>query len=338
MELEQLEIDGQLFSAIPIPIDVLIKHVELWTDPFVLRFRDGKMLVIEKSAEELLETFQNYQHKNLDYIWAKEIHVQDFCSRIRQKLKEQLKQSNSNNYNEQDLLNLEDAYVVIKKMLLETGLEEGALTIALEVNRQIIDKFKTDQKFLQMLRQMRNRCSEQFLKNLYASVLVQAMARNFSWSSTAIFERMVMAIMTADIGLSNRDYQFIKEGDIKALSKEALMHPVTNAKMLSRIKNLSHPETMTMIEQHHEWPNGQGFPKGLKAPQIHFLSAFVITAQAFVDLEFISSFETENKYRNLEQIYQALYIDGNHKNFKEAVSGLFLALGLKFPADDKSQP
>jgi HD-GYP domain-containing protein (c-di-GMP phosphodiesterase class II) len=232
---------------------------------------------------------------------------------------------------EQGLLDLEDALEVVREMLLKTGIEESALEMAMEVNKIVIEKFNLEQTFVQHLRKLRHRCSEQFIKNLYASLLVQAMAQKFSWYSTAILERMVMAITLSDIMLTNKNYQLIKAGEFDKLDAEGRAHPLDAAQIISRSKKFFHPEIVAIIEQHHEWPNGTGFPKKLKGNQISTLSAFVITANAFVDLEFMGNFEVEAKYKNLEHIYEELFVQNNYKNFKEAVSGLFLALGLNFP-------
>jgi HD-GYP domain-containing protein (c-di-GMP phosphodiesterase class II) len=60
-------------------------------------------------------------------------------------------------------------------------------------------------------------------------------------------------------------------------------HPLTIIDLLKNdLSNLS-PETITIIKQHHERPDGQGFPVGVDHKRINQLSAILIVSQRFVD-------------------------------------------------------
>src|SRR5690606_15220452 len=109
----------------------------------------------------------------------------------------------------------------------------------------------------------------------------------FDWSSEKIKEKMSLAIMVRDVLLwpeqfaQLRDYE--KSGRTLALDEEIRNHPTKTAALLEADKNRWFPpEVCTIIQQHHERPDGGGFPAGLKHTKITVLSAIGIVSDDFI--------------------------------------------------------
>jgi putative nucleotidyltransferase with HDIG domain/excisionase family DNA binding protein len=67
--------------------------------------------------------------------------------------------------------------------------------------------------------------------------------------------------------LNSREYEFVKD------------HPKTGEEMLSAVDELK--DIADIVLQHHEWIDGSGYPKGLKAGNIHNASRIIAVAEAY---------------------------------------------------------
>jgi response regulator RpfG family c-di-GMP phosphodiesterase len=76
-----------------------------------------------------------------------------------------------------------------------------------------------------------------------------------------------------------------KEHTQKKEILEVFDHPTLTAEF-TRGLSVCPPGTDILIQQHHEWPDGSGFPKGLSCSQIDKLAAIIIVAEDFT-LHFI---------------------------------------------------
>jgi hypothetical protein len=68
---EHITHEGSIY--LPIPLDVVLKHVELWDGAYLLRFRDGKLVLIDRATKNSSQSFGHYKEKGVDTIWAKEV-------------------------------------------------------------------------------------------------------------------------------------------------------------------------------------------------------------------------------------------------------------------------
>ncbi len=76
-----------------------------------------------------------------------------------------------------------------------------------------------------------------------------------------------------------------KEGNEKKEVIEVFDHPNLTAEF-TRGLAVCPPGTDLIIQQHHEWPDGSGFPRGLRGEKIDLLAAIMIVAEDFT-LHFI---------------------------------------------------
>jgi HD-GYP domain-containing protein (c-di-GMP phosphodiesterase class II) len=103
---------------------------------------------------------------------------------------------------------------------------------------------------------------------------------------------ITLAALLHDVTLDDRLYELklnlLFSGRLKDLAKggadqkEILNHPQRGAS-LAKDFEFCPPDISILIEQHHEAPDGSGFPSALKAEKIHPLSALFIVAEDFVD-------------------------------------------------------
>lgn len=84
-----------------------------------------------------------------------------------------------------------------------------------------------------------------------------------------------------DIGkVGIRDHVILKEGKLTDEEYEIIkQHPLIGGNILSKIKHFD--EIAVIVKYHHERIDGKGYPEGLKASEIPFLSKIICIADAF---------------------------------------------------------
>ena len=95
------------------------------------------------------------------------------------------------------------------------------------------------------------------------------------------------------------------------------------AEKLRSKRNLIPPEIITIIEQHHELPDGKGFPLGITGGRFNSLSCIFIVSQQFVERLHAANFDFDQRLRIITEI-QRKY---ESKNFDKALEGLVKVVG-----------
>ncbi|MBF0362826.1 MAG: hypothetical protein HQK49_17540 [Oligoflexia bacterium] len=117
-----------------------------------------------------------------------------------------------------------------------------------------------------------------------------AIASHIDWKTERTIEKLVYACYFHDAGLSEKlelaQIKTEKEAVEKGLSAEDLKlflsHPTKMAAMLRETTGFP-DDVHLIVEQHHEDPKGNGFPKKISSTRIIPLSAVFITSHALVD-------------------------------------------------------
>lgn len=99
--------------------------------------------------------------------------------------------------------------------------------------------------------------------------------------------------------------------------KGFLQHPYKMYSLI-KLKSLFSTDVERIIIEHHERENGSGFPRGLVASQLYFLSVVFIVAHDFVDELYKSNFD----YHNKKEILDKLYNSYQSEKFKKVVLAL----------------
>jgi HD-GYP domain-containing protein (c-di-GMP phosphodiesterase class II) len=132
-------------------------------------------------------------------------------------------------------------------------------------------------------------------------------ARELEWNSVATLEKIIFASFLHDVTiahdrtlLSIRDrehFERIKDQLTEKQQKMYLEHPQNASNLLDNSFSSVPFEVNTLVEQHHEIPNGKGFPGGLKWDKISPLSALFIVTNDFVHYILEDDFPMMDDYR-----------------------------------------
>lgn len=191
---------------------------------------------------------------------------------------------------------------VVKAMLLEDGdsFEKAPLTSAVLLEKykafgfseesfrngqmllnRFLSSLRSHKKILKHLGWMKKVHDYRHLSSTLTLSLVLDLGKKLGQSSDKFDEKMAYATLLKDISLKEDYISLITKEevlylDIEEGEKEAILkHPHESARMLSNI-SLIPSDTLKIIEQHHEMPDGSGYPRGLTYTHIHAASCVYI--------------------------------------------------------------
>jgi HD-GYP domain-containing protein (c-di-GMP phosphodiesterase class II)/CheY-like chemotaxis protein len=113
-----------------------------------------------------------------------------------------------------------------------------------------------------------------------------AIASHLEWGSETTFHKLTLASFMHDISLADErlvDCETIEEVKERGLSLEAVeifrRHPAKVADMIRQMSEIP-PDVDSIVAQHHELPDGSGFPRGISARNISPLAMIFIVSHA----------------------------------------------------------
>ena len=159
---------------------------------------------------------------------------------------------------------------------------------------------------------------------------------NFDFFGQQLLDKFTFAGILHDISLEEEEYSEIfdtnhpKFAKLTALSKEKLkQHPNESAKLSMEIRNVPQ-EVATMIREHHERPDGSGFPRGLGANAISLLGAIYIVALKVADFISVRAEAlSEESFDNLRlELKSELLQNYYHGQFRKVVDAFLKGIDM----------
>jgi hypothetical protein len=170
------------------------------------------------------------------------------------------------------------------------------------------------------VKKFKRNCSDEFMQTILISYLTSLVIDKFQWTSNQVKEKASLAAMLCDVTLGKEDFQSLKDHEILGteLSDRVKKHPMEVADLLRQKKELIPSETITIIEQHHELPNGKGYPHGITSGRFNQLSTTFIVCHAFIEALYESKFD----YSARHDIISKLRTNYSCKNFDKSLDAL----------------
>jgi response regulator RpfG family c-di-GMP phosphodiesterase len=256
----------------------------------------GKFVKIfhEDDNTNLLD-IQKYRSKGFSHLYLKRETADWVISKISNQIDIFLKASNfrfilrggsdtPEKRFEQKILRIDDEVHVDKDF-------RGTIEQAIEKIRTIVEKEAKIENFLKVLKGNQEKYAF-FTQQMNLTSLVScALARELEWISKTTMDKLVYAAVLSDITLAVRPellkiqnlqaFEKIKNSLTEEDQKIFLSHPKDAANLIKRYFNSAPPDTDALVYQHHEIPDGSGFPQGLRAEKISPLAALFIVATEF---------------------------------------------------------
>jgi len=286
-----------------------------------LRLSDDKYVkIVNRHAINILEVVQKYYEKNIKELFVNQDDYFDFTDALVEvmtstgKIAEPLPASRV-------VQNLETGYKVFKKQLEEFGISPKLVDLAHATVDSSLKLMSQNSLLDELLKGLEANPSNFFGHCLLTSYLACAIASKTSWGSQPTVQKLAMASFLHDILLEG-DSAYVLESSSKIeegeMSAEFYDHPVKIAEMVRKIKELP-ADIDHIIFEHHETPDGTGFPRKMDGRSISPLGAiFIIAHECGLELSRHQEPGPELRQMILEK-FAPIYDRGN---FKQAYVGL----------------
>ena len=316
-------------SYCPVRSDIILSFgVPLWN--IYLKISDKKYLKIFGKGKDISpEQVTKYKTKGCEYFYLRADDFKSFMEMISKKFIE---------VGEADNENISDAAKarltvygneMVNTMINSVGISDDALKLAnsnMKIAFSLAKKNKKLASLLKILLSSNNYIPEH---SIMVSVVSCAIASELEWSSESSYTKLTMAAFFHDILITNPDICKIRGKQDESSSnfeygelKKYYKHPEEVAKLFNTF-NRTLPDIDKILIQHHEKPDGSGFPRGIDYKRIFSLSAVFIVAEEFVSCVFEMGLDDLNIRHILDGLDEIYLKKGN---FDCAVKALRSAL------------
>lgn len=292
-------------TYLKVPISyVLLFGKEFTPVDYYIKLSEEKYLKLAPKDQDFIEKVERYRQKGLSDIYLSEADFRDVFNTIKNKLHGQ-QYLNQAAAKMQKMELLHNSFSMAREHLEKIGVSEEVIEVCKDINVQALKMAKEQGNVFKFFLEFKKNCEEEFLKSVLISHLVILMVERFPWSSNAIKEKAALASLLCDITLKKKDFDDLHSHlrDGAELPSHIANHPLQISSILAAKRNCIPQETLTIIEQHHEKPDGSGFPHHLGHQRIMPLSAIFIIASSFMDELLLTNFDYEKRVEIMNKVY-----------------------------------
>lgn len=278
-----------------IDIDFLTKLDGINKNLFIRLGTDKFIKIFNEDDNTNLLDIKKYKEKGIQYLYVNRETAMWVINQIQKQINIFLKANNfrfvlrgasesAEKRFEQKILRIDDEVHVDAEF-------KQTIDKAIENIRAIVDKETNVNHFLSVIQQHKKEYAFFTQKLNLTSVISCLLAKQLDWISKTTMDKLVYASVLCDITLAVRpqllrignfaDFERVKETLSDEEQKIYLSHPKDAANLIKRYFTLAPPDTDSLAYQHHEIPDGSGFPLHLKADRLSPLAALFIVANDF---------------------------------------------------------
>lgn len=306
-------------DLLKMPVVHLLKFAETFSGIEVHLPVNGKFVKLNYAEDQFVDILRKLQQKEVNDVYIRP----DDCKRIMDKVKESMSAQtfyDPDTIPEQRVESNEAAMQVVKQVIRQLGVDAETVRLLTTINARAMSILSESPSLYAFIRRFKKNCSEEYLRTILTSYLMALIIDKFPWRSDLVKEKGALASILCDLLLEKGDFLHVREWEKNGteMPEHVKQHPLDVAQNLRQKRNLVPNETLTIIEQHHELPNGKGFPNGIQAGRFNQLSCIFILSQQFIENLFEANFDFDRRLdiiNHLQKRYEA-------KNFEKAMNAL----------------
>ena len=294
-----------------IPYDV---YLELTPKKF------GK--IISKNKPYSHQLIQNYSRKNVKYFhFKKDDHLHFLQNSIKNFIR--IYETNSYERKKQVSLHLKTIFFIQDFIQTVTVTDEviKLTKLFIESSKETI---KSQENLSDLLDQISNNTHMTFAEHSLATAYVcESILFYMGWTADMSHDKLLLASILQDIYLKNDELikiRSLNDPNLKLFSEaeqlEFQSHPLKAAQISTLFSGFS--DVDFILNEHHEHPTGDGFPKGLNSLSLTTISCLFILSSNFVS-RIARTKETSFTYKEIVGNMKRIFDTGN---FKDPVAGL----------------
>lgn len=301
-------------------ITYLIKFADKFVGIEVHLLVSGKYVKLNYSKDLFVDILRKLQQKDVQVVYIKEAD----CNRLVEQIGQSMSSStfyDPKTMQEQRVEAVNAAMEVVKSVITQLGVEPETVKLLKTINTRAMTLLSESPSIFGFIKQFKKNCSEEFLLSILTNYIMSLMIDQFPWRSEMVKEKGALASMMCDMILTKQDFQILRDWQKNGgeLPEKIRRHPADIADALKRNRVLIPIETITIIEQHHELPDGKGYPYGINANRFNQLSTIFIVSQQFTERLHEAEYNYEKRGEIISKI-RSIY--GSSKMFEKAIDAL----------------
>ncbi|MFT6602718.1 MAG: HD-GYP domain-containing protein (c-di-GMP phosphodiesterase class II) [Bacteriovoracaceae bacterium] len=273
---------------VPIRLKILYRADLAPTDIYI-KIRDGHFVKIYNFNDQLgEEDIAKYERKNIETMYIREEELNKFLEPymiiLMKVFAEEIEQEPNRIYEKQL-----EAQEIIHSQLKSSGLTEEAMELAKSLVENNIKMGEQSPKIGTLIKQMMGKADFLYEHSLMTAYISGLILSDLTWDSQDTQFKIYLASMFHDMSLDGssamKDMELNgiiagkhSENDIERF----LNHPLESSNFIHEFREIP-PDTNVIIAQHHELPEGKGFPKKLLSARTFPLSRVFIVSHFLVD-------------------------------------------------------
>lgn len=309
---------------VSVSADVMATYCPLNYDVYI-KMVDGRFVKLFKKGDpvERADIDRYQKEKGIDFFYFKKSEYNEILTQTTTRLE---KLANTVPLPEEVIVKeAQKSHAVVKDIVGQLGFTPEAQSIAKSSVAMTVKLIGTKPKLSKILSDLKKKEGSYISSHsISLGTLSCAIAYKLEWHSAATFFKLSLAAFMHDIAISDKLAQV---NDLKSASKDEFtsdelnkikLHPVHAADYVRKMSEIP-ADVDQIVFQHHERPDGSGFPRSLTGKFISPLSAVFIVAHDVIEFmrlrpaEPIEVFlkETEEKYHQgvFRKIWLALNSD-----------------------------
>ncbi|RZA08336.1 MAG: hypothetical protein EOP11_05120 [Proteobacteria bacterium] len=269
----------------PIRTNLLIRATPLKSDIFI-RLSKTKFIKLFKTGDEFdhrdLERY--YQTKGVEYMYLRRAEIAEFIEKFRRELDSLIALPQVSQ--EEVLPTVEMAQETIHELVSKVGFTEEVQGLAKKNVELTLKMIGAHPRLSDLLKNVQSGGNYISQHSTLLAMVSCCVAKEMEWGSESTFSKLVLASYMHDISVPDpligrvntlRELEERRSEFDEEIAKVYHLHPAKSADVVRSFKEIP-ADVDLIVAQHHERPNGSGFPRGLAHNYIAPLAAVFIVA------------------------------------------------------------
>ncbi|OIQ20796.1 MAG: hypothetical protein BM556_02300 [Bacteriovorax sp. MedPE-SWde] len=307
-----------------VSINLLLKYGCKSEDVFI-KLSEEKYIKIKNAEEDSLDEIMKYQEKGNDRFYMLRESFLPFMDSIIINHNNKLLGTPAK-ISHIDICG--DSLEIMQDSLIQLGLTSDQLLLintTIETCIDILDSEKSLKDHIQVFLKGRGYFISHSMTAAHISYLL---ATKLGMGQDSIINKLLYAAILHDILLPNSEVCKIYNigGDeysaLDSISKKLVKEHATEcSKMLSNSDKVP-SDVLTIIREHHELPNGEGFPRGVSESNIFGLSLIFIASLHIADHLYHEGHSKDSMYRLLDKLKSRGFASGHSERIYLQFKGI----------------
>ena len=287
--------------------------------------------IISKDKPYTHNFIQNYSRRNIKFLYLKkDDHLKFLDNSIQNLLK--IYDAKFTDRKKYVILHMKTIFF-IHQFIKTLNVSDDIVTLThlfIDSTREVV---KSQEVMTELLDQITVSPNMTFVEHSLATAYVcESILFYMGWNANMSRDKLLLASVLQDIWLKNDDLlkiRSINDPILKTFTEEEQVefknHPQKAAQLSTYFSGFS--DVDFILNEQHEHPTGDGFPKGLNSSGLTIISCIFILANNFVSRIAITK-KTPNAYREIVHSMKRIYNTGN---FKDPIAALEKSIRMTPP-------